>query len=124
MLVGALGRPTIGYSRPRGEAQLPPPLYRTARLVEAKLPLIGEETKLPPPYPGMVTLGPGRRPNSLLHTGACSTCMLNGRFALPNKNPGVHEDAGLLKVQWSTYCCYHSCVEICGLNSNMRQSIN
>ena len=44
-----LGRPAIiiGHSRPRVEAQLPP---------------IGEEDKLLPPlYPGMVTIGPGRK---------------------------------------------------------------
>ena len=32
-------------------------------------------------YPGPVTVGPGRRPNSLLHTA---------RFSLAHKNPGVH----------------------------------
>ena len=47
-------------------------------LEEAQLP----KAKLPPLYPGMVTVAPGGIPATLLYTGVCTTL---GRFSLANK---------------------------------------
>ena len=49
--VGALGRPMIGHSQPRGEAQLPLPLYQSLHL-----PSSLEETQLPSNQRGGQTL--------------------------------------------------------------------
>ncbi len=81
----------MGHSRPWWEAQLPPlygSVHLPSRLVEAQVPPIGGKDKLPPLYPGTVTVRPERRPNSLLHTGVCTTLVVG--FSLANKNPGVH----------------------------------
>ena len=77
ILASGVPREAHDSSQPtEGLAQLPP-LYRSvqlpARLVDVQLPLIREEAQLPPLYPGMVTVGPGRRPSFFLHTGLCTT---------------------------------------------------
>ena len=101
--MGALGRPTIGHSRPK-EAQLPPlycSVHLSARLVETQLPPIREEAQLPHFYPGMVPVGLGEAKLyvCLLHAGVCATLVVG--FSLTNKNP---EYKGLLlKFQWSTH---------------------
>ena len=61
------------------------PVHLLSRLVEAQLPPIGEEDKLLPPlYPGMVTIGPGRKLDSSIPLCAPPW----GQVFL--KNPGVH----------------------------------
>ena len=71
---------TIGHSRPRGEVQLPLPLYGPisvcTRLVEVQLPSNRRKAKLPPLYPGMVTVAPGGVPATLLYTGVCTTLVV------------------------------------------------
>ena len=43
------------------------------RLVKAQLPSNRRKAKLPPLYPGMVTVAPGGVPATLLYTGVCTT---------------------------------------------------
>jgi len=79
--VGALGRPRLVTADPEGRPNFPllRSVHLPSRLVEAQLyqiPSIGEEAKLPPLFTGMVTVGPGKRPNSLLYTGVCTTLVV------------------------------------------------
>ena len=96
-LVGTLGGPTIGHSRPRGGPAPSSSISVCTWLMEARLPSNRRKAKLPPLYPGKVTYCPWGSPSY----PPLYRCMYptGGRFSSANK---AQECMGLTFVlYWS-----------------------